>query len=129
MARSSTNGRSRGGGVAASLRGLIETIAERVAERMQKQLPGRDEMKSLERQIRDLTKRVEARGLGPRRVGRPRSDRKCSLRGCGLPHVAQGFCSKHYQAWRRRNLAAAAKQATARRAPRRGRRTGATAAA
>jgi hypothetical protein len=36
-------------------------------------------------------------GRGGGRVGRPRSRRACSVRGCPEPHVARGLCKNHYQ--------------------------------
>lgn len=27
------------------------------------------------------------------------SERTCELEGCGKPHVARGYCAKHYQRW------------------------------
>lgn len=29
--------------------------------------------------------------------------RTCSVEGCGRPHVARGFCDRHYESWRRSN--------------------------
>ncbi len=107
MARRERRGAAgRGMGVTASLKGLVEAIAERVVERASRQLPGREQLRHVERELRRLARRVESGSgrPGARRVGRPRSNRKCKVNGCGLPHVAQGFCSKHYQAWRRRKL-------------------------
>lgn len=93
-------------GVAASLRQLVEAIAEGVVEKARRRLPERGQIRDLERQLTRLTKRITVSGgkVGIRRVGRPRADRQCNLPGCGLPHVAHGFCSKHYQSWRRRRL-------------------------
>jgi hypothetical protein len=111
--RGRRGGRARVSGIANSFRGLVEAIADKVVTRVQKQLPGRDQLKGLERQVRSLTRRIEtgASRSGVRRVGRPRSHRKCQVPGCGLPHVAQGFCSRHYQAWRRRKLQRAGRRA------------------
>lgn len=107
MARKSARrGGGRPGSIVSSLKGLVESVAERVLTRVQKDLPGRDQLRALERQVRGLARRVDSRigRVGVRRVGRPRLNRKCKVAGCGLPHVAQGYCSKHYQAWRRRNM-------------------------
>ncbi len=103
-----TRARGRSVPIAESLKGLVEAVVDRVLARVQRELPDRDQIRTLEKDLHRLTKRVEARGLrgGGRRVGRPRLDRKCKVAGCGLPHVAQGFCSKHYQAWRRRKIRA-----------------------
>lgn len=110
MARARRKRAVRSGAVTASLRNLIESIATRVADRMSKTIAGRDEIRSLERQVKDLARRVDARGArtGARRPGRPPSNKVCKVRGCGLKHVAQGYCSKHYQAWRRKAMAAQA---------------------
>ncbi len=27
--------------------------------------------------------------------------RVCTIEGCGLPHLARGWCNKHYERWRR----------------------------
>ena len=125
MPRQARRGRPSTAGVTASLRGLIEHIAEQVVARVERRLPGRDELRSVERQMRELSRRVEARGAGQRRgPGRPRSNRTCEARGCDLPHVAHGFCSKHYQAWRRKSLQQQAGAGTAKRARRRGRKAG-----
>ena len=107
--------RSRGEGVGrpatagAALRRLIEVIAEQVLERVRSEIPDRESLRRIERQVRRLDRRVEAGGgrLEVRRVGRPRSDRKCTVPGCGRRHVAHGLCSRHYQARRRRKLPAA----------------------
>ena len=107
MARAA--GRSGGRAVAASLKSLIESIAERVADRMGRNVAGREEIRALERQVRDLARRVNARSgkASARRPGRPPSNRVCKVKGCGLKHVAQGYCSKHYQGWRRKQQAKA----------------------
>lgn len=103
-ARQSPNG--SGGALASSLRLLVESVTERVWLRMRKDLVSRAEIRSLEREVRALSRKVDTVRLrsDKNRVGRPRLDRKCRVSGCGLPHVAQGFCSKHYQAWRRRTM-------------------------
>jgi hypothetical protein len=89
--------------VNAPVKDLVSAITETVLERILGQLPSREDIKELERNLRELSRRVEAlsRRKEARRVGRPRSDRKCEVAGCNLPHVAQGYCSRHYQAWRR----------------------------
>lgn len=33
-------------------------------------------------------------------IGRPRSNRICSIEGCGKPHEARGWCSMHYMRWK-----------------------------
>jgi hypothetical protein len=93
-----------------SLRALVDGVAERLLQRVQKGLPTREQLRALEKEVRLLGRKLDAVRLRstPSRVGRPRLDRKCKIGGCGLPHVAQGFCSKHYQAWRRGKMRARA---------------------
>ena len=90
-----------------SLKGLIEAIAEQVVQRLHSELPTRDDVKSLERHLRTLSRQVRtgARKAARGRVGRPPTDRRCKLNACNQPHVARGYCSMHYQAWRRRKMA------------------------
>ncbi|MBZ5639566.1 MAG: hypothetical protein LAO51_12545 [Acidobacteriia bacterium] len=90
----------------AALRQLVDAIARKVVDRVQRQIPEREQLRRIERHIARLARRVETgrRPGGARRVGRPRSNRRCNVRGCARPHVAQGLCSKHYQARRRKNL-------------------------
>jgi hypothetical protein len=106
-------------GMSASLRGLVEAITERVLARVEKKAPDREELRAVKRDLRNLQRRLEAATgrVVARRPGRPRSDRKCKARACGRPHVAQGFCSKHYQAWRRKRLKREEKLASRRPAP------------
>ncbi len=108
MTRTSTrqSATGSGGALASSLRRLVESVTERVWVRVRKDLISRAEIRSLEREVRALARKVDTVRLRSdrNRVGRPRLDRKCRVSGCGLPHVAQGFCSKHYQAWRRRSM-------------------------
>ena len=115
MARRGTGGRGTGrkASIGTALKALVEAVAARVLERAERRLPSREQVNRLERQVARLSRRIESRGgrLGARRVGRPHTDRKCKMPGCGLQHVAQGFCSKHYQAWRRRRLRATARSA------------------
>jgi hypothetical protein len=89
-----------------ALRALVDGVADRLLQRVQKGLPTREQVRDLEKEIRGLERKLDSVRLraAPSRVGRPRLDRKCKVAGCGLPHVAQGFCSKHYQAWRRRKM-------------------------
>jgi hypothetical protein len=101
------------------MKGLVEAIAERVIARAEKRLPDRDQLKGLERQVRGLSRRIESSVRRRRgRVGRPRSHRKCQVPGCGLPHVAQGYCSRHYQAARRKKLQRVARRTVGRRGKR-----------
>lgn len=121
-----TNSTPRIGGARrmnASLKGLVEAIADAVRESLESRFPSREELRDLERSVRELNRRVDALAVRPgvRRVGRPRSDRKCEMEGCNSPHVAQGFCSKHYQAWRRKNLAGEAEAAARKASPKRAR--------
>jgi hypothetical protein len=108
------HGGSRSATIGVALKDLIEAVADKVFERVERRLPAREHLKEIERQIARLSRRIEASDgrVRVRRVGRPRSDRKCKVAGCELPHVAQGFCSKHYQAWRRKSMRAAAKSAS-----------------
>lgn len=99
-------GRTGGGSVATSVKSLVEAIAERVIASAERRLPDRDQLKDLQRQMRGLARRIESSSRGRGRVGRPRTNRKCQVARCGLPHVAQGYCSRHYQAWRRKRLQA-----------------------
>lgn len=103
-------GRERTVTLTDTLKGLVESVADHVLLRVRRELPNREQIRALEMHLRRLTKRVEAKGLRGtgRKVGRPRLNRKCKVAGCGLPHVAQGFCSKHYQSWRRRKRSARA---------------------
>ncbi len=95
--------------LSAALRQVVEAIARKVVSEVQRQIPERQQLRRVERHLSRLSRRVaQARGAsGARRVGRPRSNRRCKIPGCGLPHVAQGLCSRHYQAWRRKRLRAA----------------------
>ena len=55
----------------------------------------------LQREIGRLGGVLTAKKSAPRgRGGRPRSHKTCTVRGCGLPHVARGLCKNHYQAAR-----------------------------
>jgi hypothetical protein len=106
--------KSAGGGIRrvnAPVKNLVEAITETVLERIMSQLPTREEIRDLERMVRELSRKVDAlsKRKGARKVGRPRSNRKCEVAGCDLPHVAQGYCSRHYQAWRRKNQGKKAK--------------------
>ncbi len=99
---------ARSSTLSAALRDVVEAIARKVVSEVQRQLPERQQLRHVERQLNRLSRRVgRGHGMpGARRVGRPRSNRRCKIQGCGLPHVAQGLCSKHYQAWRRKRLRA-----------------------
>ncbi len=94
--------------LSAALRQVVEAIARKVVSEVQRQIPERQQLRRVERHLDRLSRRVgSGHGRpGTRRVGRPRSNRRCKIPGCGLPHVAQGLCSKHYQAWRRKRLRA-----------------------
>jgi len=89
-----------------SLRDLVEAVVERVVARVQRKLPGLEQIRELESRVRRLGRRVESGGfrVGASRAGRPPLYRECTIEGCGLPHTARGFCSKHYQVWRRLKL-------------------------
>ena len=99
--------RNRVASLSGSLKGLIEAIADQVVERLQSDLPTRQDVKSIERHLRTLSRQVRtgARKAARGRVGRPPTDRRCKLNSCNQPHVARGYCSMHYQAWRRRKMA------------------------
>ena len=118
MARRKTGGGRLGRSVAGSVKSLVEAIAERVIASAERRLPNRDQLKDLQRQMRGLARRIESSSRPRGRVGRPRSNRKCQVPGCGQPHVAQGYCSRHYQARRRKRI-----QGEARAGARRSRRT------
>ena len=52
-------------------------------------------------EVAQLARRVErAPQISNGRVGRPRSDRICSVKGCEQSHVARGLCKNHYQQMR-----------------------------
>lgn len=91
------------GQITAGLKSLVTAVAEQVVGRIQMGLPGREEFRALRKQIRSLERKI-GRGRTGRGPGRPPSNRLCQIKGCGLPHTAHGFCSKHYQAWRRGKL-------------------------
>ncbi len=99
---------ARSSTLSAALRQVVEAIARKVVSEVQRQIPERQQLRRVERQLSRLTRRAASVGgrAGARRVGRPRTNRRCKVQGCGLPHVAQGLCSKHYQAWRRKRLRA-----------------------
>ena len=59
------------------------------------------ELRALRREVAQLARRVERTPqIANGRVGRPRSDRTCSVKGCEQPHVARGLCKNHYQQMR-----------------------------
>lgn len=91
-----------------AVKGLVEGIAERVELRAATHRPTREQVRLLERRIQALERKVATlrSRTKPARVGRPPLHRKCKLASCGLAHVAHGFCSKHYQAWRRKQIRA-----------------------
>jgi hypothetical protein len=92
--------------VSDALRLLVDGIASKVADEVGRRFPEKERLRRIERQLARISRRLGSRNvaLSVRRVGRPRSDRRCKVGGCGLPHVAHGFCSKHYQSWRRKRL-------------------------
>jgi hypothetical protein len=92
--------------LSAALRNLVEAVARKVMDEVRREIPERNRVRRIERQLARLSRRLGSggRASGAKRVGRPRSDRRCTVRGCSLPHVAQGLCSKHYQARRRQKL-------------------------
>ena len=59
------------------------------------------ELRALRREVAQLARRVERTPqISNGRVGRPRSDRTCSVKGCEQSHVARGLCKNHYQQMR-----------------------------
>lgn len=110
MARRTTRPGANGSttALAVSLKHLVESVTERVWLRVRRDLISREEIRTLEREVRALARKVDLVRFrkAPSHVGRPRLDRKCKIASCGLPHVAQGFCSKHYQSWRRKQMSA-----------------------
>ena len=60
------------------------------------------ELRALRREIAQLARRVERvpQVQASGRVGRPRSERTCSVKGCVQAHVARGLCKNHYQQMR-----------------------------
>ena len=89
--------------VNAAARGFVDSVAQSVAEKIKEELPTREEFRDLKKAVRELQRKLQSGSgtAGPRKAGRPRSDRKCEVAGCNRPHVAQGYCSRHYQARRR----------------------------
>jgi hypothetical protein len=74
---------------------LVRTISDHVDKRL-------DELReSLDKEIQALRRdvaRLRASGVAPAaHMGRPRTSKLCSVKGCGLPHVARGLCKNHYQ--------------------------------
>jgi len=89
--------------VNAAARGFVDSVAQSVVDKVKEDLPTREEFRELKRTVRVLQRKLRSGSgaAGPRKAGRPRSNRKCEVAGCNRPHVAQGFCSRHYQAQRR----------------------------
>src|SRR5262245_23493794 len=59
------------------------------------------ELRALRREVAQLARRaLRAPQVPSARVGRPRSDRTCSVKGCEQAHVARGLCKNHYQQMR-----------------------------
>jgi len=59
------------------------------------------ELRALRREVAQLARRVDRTPpIQNGRVGRPRSDRTCSVKGCEQAHVARGLCKNHYQQMR-----------------------------
>ena len=73
---------------------LLSEHVDRTVDRARASLS--DELHALKREVAQLQKRAPAERPG-KRGGRPRSERACSVRGCGEPHVARGLCKNHYQ--------------------------------
>ena len=93
--------------VNAAARGFVDSVAQLVADKVKEELPTREEFRELKRAVRELQRKLRSgTGVaGLRKAGRPRSNRKCEVAGCNRPHVAQGYCSRHYQARRREQQA------------------------
>jgi len=60
----------------------------------------RAEIGRLRREVGELARALARTPAAPGRVGRPRTDRVCSVKGCVQPHVARGLCKNHYQQMR-----------------------------
>ncbi len=104
--------------VNAAARVFVDSVARSVAEMVKEELPSREEFRELKKAVREMQRKLRSGGgaSGPRKAGRPRSNRKCEVAACSRPHVAQGFCSRHYQAHRREMQAAQARKAEKRKA-------------
>jgi len=98
--------------VNAAARGFVDSVAQSVAEKVREEMPTREEFRELKKAVRELERKLRSgTGTGGRRkAGRPRSNRKCEVAGCSRPHVAQGFCSRHYQAQRREDQSSLARK-------------------
>ena len=107
--------------VNAAARGFVDSVARSVADKVKEDLPTREEFRELKKAVRELQRKLRSGSGAPgsRRAGRPRSDRKCEVAGCNRPHVAQGFCSRHYQAKRREDQSALARKAAKKKARKR----------
>jgi hypothetical protein len=74
---------------------LVRAISEHVDKRLdalRESLEG--ELNALRRDVQ----RLRASGVAPTaHTGRPRSTKLCSVKSCGLPHIARGLCKNHYQ--------------------------------
>ncbi|GEM_PF-5503542 len=87
----------------ASTKSFVDAVADVVLERLTPKVPSREEFRELRKLLREVVRKSRSRSAGSgRSVGRPRSNRKCEMAGCDRPHVAQGLCSRHYQAKRRK---------------------------
>ena len=115
--------RKAGGGVRqvnTAARGFVESVARVAAEKVKEDLPSSEQFRELKRTVRELQKKLQSRsGTGTRKVGRPRSNRTCGIKGCNRSHVARGFCSKHYQAQRRDEQAVSVRKAAKKKSRRR----------
>jgi hypothetical protein len=106
--------------VNAAAQGLVDSVARAAADKVREDVPTREEFRELRRAVRELQRRLKSgSSTGRRKAGRPRSNRKCEVSGCNRSHVAQGFCSRHYQAKRRETQAAAARKAARKKAKKR----------
>jgi hypothetical protein len=111
--------RGSGGGkrqLNASTNTFVDAVADVILERLRSEVPSQDEFRELRKTVQELLRKSRSRtgGGSGRGVGRPRSDRKCGIDGCSRPHVAQGYCSRHYQAQRREEQVKKAKRKTSR---------------
>lgn len=89
---------------------LVEAVSTQVLDRIKKEVPSRDAVRELRRDVQRIVTRLERVSADRPRRGRPPSNRKCTVKGCNEKHVAHGFCSKHYQHWRRAQQAKAVRK-------------------
>ena len=89
---------------------LVEAVSTQVLGQLRKEVPSRDDVRELRRDVQRIVSRLERVSADRPRRGRPPSNRKCAVKGCDEKHVAHGYCSKHYQQWRRKQQAKAVRK-------------------